>query len=45
VEVEADVEEAEGRMLRLTAAARDPEDRARTFATARGSFVETEDAG
>jgi acyl-coenzyme A thioesterase PaaI-like protein len=45
VEVEADVEEAEGRMLRLTAAARDPEDRARTFATARGSFVETGGAG
>jgi acyl-coenzyme A thioesterase PaaI-like protein len=40
VEVEADVEEAEGSHLRLTATARDPEDRARTYATARGRFVE-----
>jgi predicted thioesterase len=40
VEVEADVEEGDGRTLGLVAAAFDPEDRARTFATARGRFVE-----
>jgi acyl-coenzyme A thioesterase PaaI-like protein len=40
VEVEADVDEAEGRNVRLTAIARDPEDRTRTYATARGRFVE-----
>jgi hypothetical protein len=34
------VEEAEGRNLRLTAVARDPEDKDRTYATARGRFVE-----
>jgi acyl-coenzyme A thioesterase PaaI-like protein len=45
VEVEADVEEAEGRHLLLTATARDPEDRARTYATARGRFVEARAGG
>jgi acyl-coenzyme A thioesterase PaaI-like protein len=40
VEVEADVEEVEGGNLRLTAVALDPEDRDRTYATARGRFVE-----
>jgi acyl-coenzyme A thioesterase PaaI-like protein len=45
VEVEADVEEAQGLALRLTAAARDPEDPARTYATARGRFVEARAGG
>jgi acyl-coenzyme A thioesterase PaaI-like protein len=40
VAVEADVEEAEGRNLQLTAVARDPEDSGKTYATARGRFVE-----
>jgi acyl-coenzyme A thioesterase PaaI-like protein len=45
VAVEADVEEADGRALRLTATARDPEDEARTYATARGRFVEARAEG
>jgi acyl-coenzyme A thioesterase PaaI-like protein len=42
VEVEADVEGAEGRRLRLSASARDPDDRERAFATASGTFVEVD---
>jgi acyl-coenzyme A thioesterase PaaI-like protein len=42
VEVRADVERAEDRILELTATARDPEDGERVFATASGTFVEVE---
>jgi acyl-coenzyme A thioesterase PaaI-like protein len=45
VEVEADIDQVEGRRLRLSAAARDPEDAELAFATATGTFVEVERGG
>jgi predicted thioesterase len=45
VEVEADVDRVEGRRLRLSAAARDPEDAEKAFATAKGTFIERERGG
>jgi acyl-coenzyme A thioesterase PaaI-like protein len=45
VALEADIDEAEGGRFVLTASASDPEQPERVFATARGTFVETDRPG
>jgi acyl-coenzyme A thioesterase PaaI-like protein len=45
VEVEADIDEVDGRRVQLSARAHDPEDSERAFASANGTFIEVERGG